>query len=85
MPFLRMLSEAEVASMLKLSLRTMQRMRKREDGITYAKIGRAIRYSPADVDTYIREHEYQPTEAGKCKSLGRMPNFQKEVYEPIND
>jgi excisionase family DNA binding protein len=54
-----MLSEAEAASMLKISVDTLQRMRGQGRGIAFAKIGGVVRYSPADVDLYIRNHEHQ--------------------------
>ena len=71
MSLLRLLSEAEVAGMLKCSMRKMQRMRKQGRGIPWAKIGGAIRYSPADVDLFIREHEHHVHGVGSMKRRSR--------------
>lgn len=49
----RFLTAEEVASITGLSLETLAQWRSQRRGIPYLKIGRAVRYDPTDVQTYL--------------------------------
>jgi excisionase family DNA binding protein len=48
-----LLKPEEVANLTGLSIETLAQWRSQKRGIPYLKIGRAIRYDPADVQTYL--------------------------------
>ena len=48
-----LLTPEEVAEITGLSMDTLAQWRSQKRGITYLKIGRAVRYDPADVQTYL--------------------------------
>jgi len=50
----RFLTAEEVASMTGLSVETLAQWRSQRRGIPYLKIGRVVRYDPADVQTYVQ-------------------------------
>lgn len=60
----RLTTEQEEAKRLQLSRRTLQAWRTRGDGPPYTKLGRAVRYNPAEVDAWIasraRRHTADP-------------------------
>ncbi len=49
----KLLSVDEVASVTGLSVETLAQWRSQRRGIPYLKIGRAVRYDPADVQVYL--------------------------------
>lgn len=49
----KLLTEREIADLLNMSMRTLQEYRFRGIGPRFIKIGRAVRYSPEDVEAYI--------------------------------
>ncbi|MDA2914101.1 helix-turn-helix domain-containing protein [Acidobacteriia bacterium AH_259_A11_L15] len=49
----RLLTAEEVASITGLSLETLAQWRSQKRGIPYLKIGRAVRYDPCDVQSYL--------------------------------
>ena len=48
-----LLSSEEVAAITGLSIETLAQWRSQKRGIPYLKIGRAVRYDPVDVQTYL--------------------------------
>jgi predicted DNA-binding transcriptional regulator AlpA len=48
-----LLSAEQVAEITGLSLETLAQWRSRRRGIPYLKIGRAVRYDPAEVQIYL--------------------------------
>jgi excisionase family DNA binding protein len=52
-----LLTEAQVARLLAVSLSTMKRLRASGDGPPFLRIGRAIRYRREDVDAWLRQQK----------------------------
>lgn len=52
-PLASLLSAEEVASITRLSVETLAQWRSQKRGIPYLKIGRAVRYDPVDVQSYL--------------------------------
>ena len=50
------LNEKDVAAITGLSLSTIQKMRSHCRGITYVKIGKAVRYTLEDVQAFMEAH-----------------------------
>jgi excisionase family DNA binding protein len=48
-----LLTAGEVAAVTGLSVETLAQWRSQRRGIPYLKVGRAVRYDPADVQTYL--------------------------------
>jgi excisionase family DNA binding protein len=48
-----LLKPEEVANLTGLSIQTLAQWRSHKRGIPYLKIGRAVRYDPADVQAYL--------------------------------
>lgn len=48
-----LLSEAQTADFLKLSIRTLQSWRLRGGGPGFLKLGRAVRYARADLEAWL--------------------------------
>jgi excisionase family DNA binding protein len=51
----RALTEREVAELLGLSVATLRAWRHRGKGPRFLRLGRSVRYLPADVDEFVRE------------------------------
>jgi len=49
----KLLTPTEVAELTGLSLQTLAQWRSQRRGIPYLKVGRTIRYDPADVQKYL--------------------------------
>ncbi|HYN76527.1 MAG TPA: helix-turn-helix domain-containing protein [Lamprocystis sp. (in: g-proteobacteria)] len=60
-PAVTLLNEQEAAARLRLSVRTMQLWRRTGNGPRYAKLGSAVRYSPADLDRWLAERTVNNT------------------------
>jgi predicted site-specific integrase-resolvase len=58
-----LLSSADVAQLLDVSMRTLEFWRYVGKGPAYVKVGKRIRYRPADVEAYL-EANRQDAEAG---------------------
>jgi excisionase family DNA binding protein len=58
---LHLLTEREAASVLAVSQRTLQKWRLTGDGPPYAKVGRLVRYSTADLDAYVAQGRRRST------------------------
>ena len=52
---LKTLGTAEVAQLLGIAERTLMNWRSRRVGPKYIKLGRRVRYRPADIDRYLRK------------------------------
>jgi len=50
---LRLLTQVEAARLLRLSERTLERLRLQGGGPLYVKCGRSVRYRQADLDAWI--------------------------------
>ncbi|MDR3045461.1 MAG: helix-turn-helix domain-containing protein [Desulfovibrio sp.] len=54
------LTEREVAAITRISLSTLRAHRFIGRGIPYSKLGRAVRYSAAEVQSYMAAHQVKP-------------------------
>lgn len=59
-----LLTEHEAAQQLNLSVLTLRRWRWSGHGPRFAKIGRSVRYSPAELRAYIERQMRQSTSDG---------------------
>ncbi len=60
-----LMTEAAAAEFLGMSIRTMQAWRVRGGGPRFAKLSKAVRYRPADLETFVAENMAASTsEAG---------------------
>ncbi len=50
-----LLTEAQVAKTLQVSVKTLQNQRWQKVGIPYLKIGRTVRYRRVDVETFLNQ------------------------------
>ena len=55
---LRLLTQGEAARLLRLSERTLERLRLQGGGPLYVKAGRAVRYRECDLEAWISERVY---------------------------
>jgi excisionase family DNA binding protein len=60
-PRLDYLKTAEAANYLRLSQPTLERLRLSGDGPPFAKLGKAVRYRRADLDSWLASHLVQST------------------------
>lgn len=51
--FSRLSTEREEAARLRLSMRTLQAWRTKGGGPPFIKLGKAVRYNPAEVDAWL--------------------------------
>lgn len=56
----RGLKDTKAAEMLGLHPQTLRNMRSKGEGPAYYKIGRAVRYWPEDLISYIRDRKIEP-------------------------
>lgn len=56
----RGLTEKQAAKLLGLSHRTLQKYRQECEPPPYIKIGRAVRYLPADLDKFLEDNRITP-------------------------
>jgi excisionase family DNA binding protein len=56
-----MLTQSETAQMLRVSVRTLERLRVSGNGPTYIKTGRLVRYRQSDLDKWISDRERHST------------------------
>lgn len=54
------LTEKEVAAITRISISTLRAHRFNGRGIPYAKLGRSVRYSAAEVQKYMSDHQIYP-------------------------
>jgi excisionase family DNA binding protein len=55
------LTQSEAAQFLRVSVRTLERLRVSGEGPTYIKTGRLVRYRQADLDRWIADHQRHST------------------------
>ncbi len=60
-----LLTAEQVSSITGLSVETLAQWRSQRRGIPYLKIGRAVRYDPADVNAYLRGCRVSVSDSGK--------------------
>ena len=60
---LRLLTQVEAARLLRLSERTLERLRLTGGGPLYVKAGRAVRYREADLEAWIAARVVSSTSA----------------------
>jgi hypothetical protein len=56
-----LMNTKELSDYLKISTKTLERMRLNGDGPAYIKVGRRVLYSDLQIETYISERSYQST------------------------
>lgn len=54
------LTDAEAAEALGVSAEVLRKMRSRGKGPAFFRIGRAVRYDPADIAAYLGRHRVAP-------------------------
>jgi len=59
----RLLTQREAASALRLSERTLERLRLQGNGPMFVKAGRAVRYRESDIEAWINERVVSSTSA----------------------
>ena len=57
----RFLTQAEVANMLGISTRVLERQRVSGGGIFFVKIGRCVRYRQSDIHAWIEQNRHPHT------------------------
>ncbi|WP_033344548.1 helix-turn-helix domain-containing protein [Catenuloplanes japonicus] len=62
-----LLTSAEVAARLKSTIRFVRRL-VAERRIAYVKVGRLVRFEPADVEAYIRAQRIEPTDRAQIRA-----------------
>ena len=65
---MNLLSEKEVAVLLKCSVSVLQKNRLKGDGLPYYKMGRSVRYSEESVLEYLKKREYTSTSQYKSRA-----------------
>lgn len=77
MPTPRALTEREVAELLGLSAATLRAWRHRGQGPRFLRLGRAVRYLPADLEHFVRasvvDASSEPEEGQQPASEGLRP------------
>ncbi len=62
---MEVITEVQLAKLLKVSPRTLQQQRQNGKGIPYFKIGKSVRYSIDVIKQYLQKHEYISTSIDK--------------------
>lgn len=73
----RALTEREVAYLLGLSVATLRAWRHRGQGPRFLRLGRAVRYLPADLETFVRASVVE----GGTDRAGRRRSASGEVLQ----
>jgi len=60
---MRLLTQVEAAKLLRLSERTLERLRLQGGGPSYVKCGRSVRYREADIEAWIAQRIVSSTSA----------------------
>jgi predicted DNA-binding transcriptional regulator AlpA len=69
-----LLTEQDVAGILRKSLSYVQHMRSEGGGPRYLKIGHSVRYRQEDVDSWLAE-----------RARSRVWELDKDTFEPVGD
>jgi predicted DNA-binding transcriptional regulator AlpA len=64
MPDSNVLNEHQAASILGCSAALMRKWRRLGEGPSYSKIGRLVRYSQSDIETFLAAHRVETGDAG---------------------
>jgi predicted DNA-binding transcriptional regulator AlpA len=56
-----LLTPAEVAEMVRVSTKTLQKMRQRGDGPSFVKIRRKVLYPPEEIAAYVQRNVFRST------------------------
>ena len=72
------LTEKQVAKILSVSVSTLRAHRQARKGIPYAKFGRLVRYSLADVAEFLKHVSFH----SKCKVWGQRTDTVQQFKEP---
>ena len=78
----RLLTPAEVARPLNLSVSWLAKARMRGDGPPYVKIGRAVRYSGADVQEWVKAQGRTSTSEREAADQRTPRDHRKRNYRP---
>ncbi len=54
------ITEQKVSEITSLKLPTLRNHRHLSKGIPYIKVGRSVRYDPADVEAFMQKHRIDP-------------------------
>jgi hypothetical protein len=66
---MQLLNQSEAARMLRLSARTMERLRVSGSGPLYVKCGRSVRYRQCDLETWIAARIVGSTSDDKVRQV----------------
>ena len=55
--------EKEIARLTGLAVQTLRNMRCQHRGFPYSKIGKSVRYDPAEIEAYLESRKIRPEEA----------------------
>jgi hypothetical protein len=72
MPMSRPLAESAAAVALGLKVATLRAWRHQGRGPAYVRLGRAIRYLPADLDAFLRANRHSPSVAPAARSSTKV-------------
>lgn len=70
----KLLSAREVAELMGVSECTIYRLANQKGGIKAVKVGRSVRFRPADLEAYLRAREVKPPEKAE-HPLSGMARF----------
>ena len=59
------INEIEAAKVLDMAIQTLRNWRSQRKGPPYIKLGRAVRYDPADIKKYLEGHKINPERRGE--------------------
>lgn len=68
MPMTTPVTESDAAAVLGLKVATLRAWRHQGRGPAYVRLGRAIRYLPADLDEFLRANRHGPSAARAAHS-----------------
>ncbi len=55
-----LLKETEVARLLNCHVQSLRNSRFSGKGLPFYKIGKSVRYDPADIERYLQDHRIEP-------------------------
>ncbi len=63
----RLIDEHETATLLGLSVRTLQAWRLRSEGPAFVRLGRAVRYQRGEIRLWIERHTSKPASSVQAR------------------